>query len=335
LRISDVEILHELIDDLIFNEYDVSEETRSKIFQDISSNLATYPHVINVDTLNSSESEYRSLVPTEERSEVGYEELVEEVGKLGDKDLLDISETLEISPYTVAMVRHEHDLYTRDEKREAAGRLLSYYLGCIVGRWNLAGLEPDEDGIIVFDESFEDNVASLVRECIELTYGSDGLYEREYEFEVMLGKDYVDWLRASFFRYHHCKEYRRRGQRIPIYWQLESDQGAFSCFLYYHEMDGDTLSKLRGQYVDEKIRTLENRLGSLEREFESVSENEKRSLRSEIEEAQEQLDDVEDFGERLDALIDDGFEPDFEAGIWENIQKVDEYDLLQTELDKL
>jgi hypothetical protein len=76
-------------------------------------------------------------------------------------------------------------------------------------------------------------------------------------------------------------------------------------------------------------------LGGLESELESATDDRKREIRNEIETVQEQLDDVEDFGERLDALIDDGFKPDFEAGIWENIQEVDEYDLLQTELDKL
>jgi hypothetical protein len=80
---------------------------------------------------------------------------------------------------------------------------------------------------------------------------------------------------------------------------------------------------------------LQNRIRNVETEVGGADGDRERELRSELEELQEQLDDVEDFGERLDALIDDGFEPDFEAGIWENIQKVDEYDLLQTELDKL
>jgi len=100
-------------------------------------------------------------------------------------------------------------------------------------------------------------------------------------------------------------------------------------------MDAETLPKLRGQYVDAKIETLENRLESIESQLEGASDDRKPELNSELEEVQEQLDDVRDFGERLDELIDEGFEPDFEAGIWENIQQVDEYDLLQTELDKL
>lgn len=335
IRSSDLAIVHDLIDELIFEYYDISTQSQEIIYGGVPKKLIRYPRLVPEDKSESIDSEFSSEVAIERVSTGEYDDLVEKIEDKSGNDLREISEGLEVSPYTVATLLHEHDLYTRDEKQQAAGRLLSYYLGCIMGRWDLEGLEPDEDGIVVFDESFEDNVTSLVQECIELTYSADELYERETEIEDMLGKGYVDWLRESFFRYHHCKEYRRRGQRIPIYWQLESDEGTFSCFLYYHAMDADTLSKLRGQYVDAKIRLLQNRLGSLEREIESANEDKKRTLRNEIEETQNQLDDVKDFGERLDALINAGFEPDFEAGIWENIQKVDEYDLLQTPLDKL
>jgi hypothetical protein len=232
-------------------------------------------------------------------------------------------------------VRHEHDLYTRDEKRETAGRLISYYLGCAMGRWELEDLTPEENGIIVFDNDFEDNVMSYVRGCIKLTYGEDELYERENEIEEMLNKSIEDWLRNTFFRYHHCKEYRRRGQRIPIYWQLESDEGAFSCFVYYHKMDADTFPKIRGQYIDKKLDTLQNRLEAIESELETADGDRARNLRSEKEEIEADIDDITEFRNRVDALIEEGFEPDFEAGIWENIQRVDEHDLLAVPLDKL
>jgi hypothetical protein len=334
-NIADIHTLHGIVDHVVFKEYGIDERTQTRIYQEMDDNLADYPHFNNAGDLNITKHEFRAKVETKQLPDNEYDGLVSDIADRSGDDLREISEALEVSPYTVAMVRHEHDLYTRDEKREAAGRLLSYYLGCIMGRWDLDGLAPDEDGIVVFDESFEDNVTALIRECIELTYGEDELYERETEIEEMLNKSYTDWIRETFFRYHHCKKYRRRGQRIPIYWQLESDEGTFSCFLYYHAMDADTLPKLRGQYVDAKIGTLENRIRSIENQLEGADDDRGRELRTELEDLQEQLDDLEDFGERLDALIDESFEPDFEAGIWKNIQKVDEYDLLQTELDKL
>ena len=264
-----------------------------------------------------------------------YRALISKIDDLKDNDLCEISEELEVSPYTVAMARHEHDLYTRDEKRDTAGRLLSYYLGCAMGRWDLDGLESDDNGILIFDNEFDDDVMAYMRRCIELSYSDDELYARESEIEELLNKDIEDWLQNTFFRYHHCKEYRRRGQRIPIYWQLESDEGAFSCFIYYHAMDRDTFPELRGQYVDVKLDTLQNRLEAIESELSTAEGDRARELRSEKEDLQAEIEDISQFRDRVDALIDEGFEPDFEAGIWENIQKVDEHDLLAVPLDKL
>lgn len=100
-------------------------------------------------------------------------------------------------------------------------------------------------------------------------------------------------------------------------------------------MDSDTLPKLRGQYIDEKLDTLQNRLDAIESELDTADGDRARELRAEKEDIQADIDDITDFRDRIDALIDEGFEPDFEAGIWENIQKVDEHDLLAVPLDKL
>jgi hypothetical protein len=334
-KTSEIEIISGLIDKMIFDEYEIAQSTRDKTYESVHQNLATYPHITNAGPLETDEHEFLDKIPTKQLSDDEYEKLVNKVDELKNNDLREISEEVEISPYTISIVRHEHNLYTRDEKREAAGRLLSYYLGCAMDRWELDGLEPDDDGIITFDSDSENNVMNYVRRCIELSYGENELYEKETEIEEMLNKSIEDWLRNTFFRYHHCKEYRRRGQRIPIYWQLESDESAFSCFVYYHKMDADTLHKLRGQYIDKKLDTLQNRLEAIESELETADGDRARDLRSEKEEIQADIDDITEFRNRVDALIEEGFEPDFEAGIWENLQRVDEHDLLAVPLDKL
>lgn len=326
-----IEIVHGEIDTIIYDIYNISQNTIDIVHEDLPADLSKLPHVENIGSLPQK---FES-VSTKEFSDQEYQTLLNDIEDLKSDDIREIAEEVGVSPISVAMIREKHHLYTKDEKREAAGRLLSYYLGVLFGRWdNLEKqITSTGDGILVFDERFDDNITNRIRECIEATF--DDVYEKEAEIEDLLNKDMTNWLRENFFRYHHTKEYRRRGQRIPIYWHLESDNGAFSCFLYYHAMDAETLPKLRGQYVDAKIDTLENRLESTESQLEGATDDRKPELNSELEEVQEQLDDVRDFGERLDELIDEGFEPDFEAGIWENIQQVDEYDLLQTELDKL
>ena len=332
---SDVAIVHGLVDRLVFDEYEISEKTRERTYENLPKNLADYPHITNVGKLDTADQEYRSKIQTIELSQDEYQKLVSNINELKDNDLREISEELEVSPYTVAMVRVKHGLYTRDEREQAAGRLLSYYIGCAMGRWELEDLDSDDNGVIIFDSNFEDDVMGYIRRCIASTYDENETYERESEIEEMLNKSIKDWLRNTFFRHHHCKEYRRRGQRIPIYWQLESDEGTFSCFVYYHKMNADTLHKIRGQYIDKKLDTLQNRLDAIESELEAANEDQTLALRSEKEEIRADIDDITEFRDRVDALIDEGFEPDFEAGIWENILKVDEHDLLAVPLDKL
>jgi len=332
---ADIMIALGLIGNYSFQNLEISEKTQKRIYSETPHDLSEYPHVENIGSMSSENKELRSNIPHVELPSQEFKNNVKRIKKQKGDSLRKISEEVELSPYTIAMIRNEHDLYTRDDKREAAGRLLSYYLGCAMGRWELEDLDPDDNGIIVFGSDFDDNVMDYIRRCIELTYGEDELYDRENEIEEMLNKSIEDWFCNTYFRYHHCKEYRRRGQRIPIYWHLGSDEGAFSCFVYYHKMNADTFPKLRGQYVDVELDTLQNRLDAIESELNAAEGDHARELRSEKEELEVEIEDISEFRDRVDALIDEGFEPDFEAGIWENIQKVDEHDLLAVPLDKL
>jgi len=140
-------------------------------------------------------------------------------------------------------------------------------------------------------------------------------------------------MKNQFFRHFHTDEYNRRGQVTPIYWQLESPDGAFSCFIYYHGIDANTLPKLRGQYLDPRITELQNELDTLRAQ--TQGENPDKDLLERREEVEADLDDIKTFRETIDQMIDDGVTVDVEEGIWENIKRWDQYEVLQTGLPKL
>ena len=54
-----------------------------------------------------------------------------------------------------------------------------------------------------------------------------------------------------------------------------------------------------------------------------------------METLQNQTDELETFGERLDAVMDIGFDPDSHDGIHENLKTVDEFGVLETPVDLL
>ena len=151
--------------------------------------------------------------------------------------------------------------------------------------------------------------------------------------ETALGCHPVEWIRERFFRYHHVDEYKPRGERSPIYWQLESPNGGFSCYVYYHGIDSNTLPKLRGQYLDPRIGELENEPETLNAQ--TSGDDPDKELLKRKEEVQNDLDDIREFRDTIDEMIDDGVSVDVEKGIWENIKEWDQYEVLETGLPKL
>jgi hypothetical protein len=178
-------------------------------------------------------------------------------------------------------------------------------------------------GDTAFDKRIQDTIESLFEDHHKITQ----------QLTSDLGRSPKEWMKDWFFRNHHTDEYKRRGQVTPIYWQLESPDGAFSCFVYYHEISSNTLPKLRGQYLDPRIEELENELETLNTQ--TSGDNPDKELLKRKEVVQNDLDDVREFRDTIDKMIDDGVTVDVEKGIWENIKKWDQYEVLETGLPKL
>ena len=197
------------------------------------------------------------------------------------------------------------------------------YIGKEFGRWGT----DTTDIITVTPESIRSTLAEF------FSQSDQSVDSAIRKIRTELGKDPQDWLLTKFFKDHHVKEYRRRGQRNPIYWQLASSNGAFSCFVYYHEIDRNTLPKLRGQFLDPRINELQNELETLNAQT-SVDDPNKELLKRK-EEVQNDLSDIREFRNTIDEMIDDGVMVDIGRGIWDNIKKWDQYEVLETGLPKL
>jgi hypothetical protein len=329
---STILVIHGLIDQYVFSEYGLSSGTESNIYDNLPEDVSKYNHITNSGDIDKVPYDIEDNIEQETLPDTEYMDIRAEIKESPDAGLEKICESACVSPYTISNIRNDIG-YTSDEKEEAAARVLSYYLGCSMGRWELNGMTQDSNEIIVFDENHSNNVMSNIRRCIDLTYDESETYDILNRFEELLNTEVKDWLRNKFFRHHHCKVYRRRGQRIPIYWQLESHEGTFSCFIYYHGIDQSTLPKLRGQYLDPRINKLEN-------EFETLStqisgENPDKELLNRKEKVQNDLDDIREFRDTIDDMIDDGLSINAEKGIWENIKNWDQYEVLETGLPKL
>ncbi len=321
--------VHGISDTLLFEEYEISPETQEQMYANLPKNTSEYP--VDRDVHVEYPEFLDQYLEVADLNDERIDSAVETLQSLDGVTLREAAEETELSPLTVAQLRYENKLYTDDEQTTAAGRVVSLIVGSLFGRWDSGSEIPTpDDEILAFDHSTI-SVKNLFSESLDALFQDSVQAERE--LESALGDQPVNWLRENFFRYHHVDEYKPRGERSPIYWQLESPNGGFSCYVYYHGIDSNTLPKLRGQYLDPRIGELENELETLNAQ--TSGDDPDKDLLKRKEEVQNDLDDIREFRDTIDEMIDDGVTVDVEKGIWENIKEWDQYEVLETGLPKL
>ncbi len=164
----------------------------------------------------------------------------------------------------------------------------------------------DADGIIpLTGDTDEPTLLDRVRERIPAEFeGGDGL-AIEREFAEIMGRSLETWLTTKFFS-HHTRQFKKR----PIAWQIQSGRfttrqtPAFACLVYYHKLDGATLTTLQSQYV----RPLRQRYETELRGIESLPAD-ARSARQDARrlELQEAIRELEDFDAALGQVATEGF----------------------------
>lgn len=153
--------------------------------------------------------------------------------------------------------------------------LISYAVGCIMGRYSLkedglifAGgnwdetrysdsFRPCEFGVlpITEDQFFEEDLCTRVIEFIKVVYGEDTLNENLKYIASALKPDSYDapkkiirdYLFNNFFD-NHYQTYQHR----PIYWQMDSGKaGGFRALLYMHRFSENTLPLVRTEFIQD------------------------------------------------------------------------------------
>ncbi|MCF1751375.1 BREX-1 system adenine-specific DNA-methyltransferase PglX [Mariniradius sediminis] len=160
-------------------------------------------------------------------------------------------------------------------------QLVSYFVGCMFGRYSLnkEGLIlanqgetiedyfrkieksaeevssfPDEDNIIPIldDEWFEDDIVSRFHEFLKASFGEKNFRKNLAFVEECLGKDIRKYFVKDFYK-DHIQRYKKR----PIYWSFSSPKGHFTVLIYMHRYTPDTLNRILNNYLREFIEKLQ------------------------------------------------------------------------------
>ena len=242
----------------------------------------------------------------------------------------------------------EHITLLRPEKYVSAVGLLSFAIGCMMGRYSLdapgliyahasnEGFDPsryetfpaDDDGIVpITDEAwFDDDGANRIREFVRVVWGKDTEAENMTWLAESLGQKASEsaddtirrYLSRDFYK-DHLQTYKKR----PIYWLFSSGKHkAFEALVYLHRYNAGTLSRMRMEYVVPLQSRIEARIDNLDQDIQaSTSSAEQKRFQKQKDKLIKQLDELRRFDENLRHYADQRITLDLDDGVKVNYGK--------------
>lgn len=235
-------------------------------------------------------------------------------------------------------------------KRDVIMSLLSYAVGCMMGRYSLDedGLiladqgatrddylaripnptfMPDNDAILpITDEDYfgDDDIVSHTVEFIKAAYGEETL-EANLRFIADAlggeGKPARQVIREYFlkdFYPNHLQIYKKR----PIYWMFDSGKkNGFKCLIYMHRYTPDMLARIRTDYVHEQQERYRTQIANIENELAGAEKGHAVQLQKQLKKLNEQLKEASEYEEKIHHLADQMIEIDLDDGVKVNYAK--------------
>ena len=236
----------------------------------------------------------------------------------------------------------------RPDREEDIKRLISYSIGCMMGRYSLdkpgliyahSGNEDfdpsqyktfpaDADGIVpLMDRDwFEDDATKRFIEFIGVAWPKEHLEENLQFVAESLGMSKNEhpeetirrYISQNFFK-EHLKMYKRR----PIYWLFSSGkQRAFQCLVYLHRYNEGTLARMRTEYVIPLQGKIKARIDHLAADIsKATSTSHQKKLEKERQILVKQQAELQKFDEKLRHYADKRISLDLDDGVKVNYGK--------------
>jgi type II restriction/modification system DNA methylase subunit YeeA len=238
----------------------------------------------------------------------------------------------------------------RPNREEDIKRLLSYAIGCMMGRYSLdkpglvyasrgnEGFDPsqyktfraDDDGIFPLleaDWGIRDDAANRFVEFVGVAWPKEHLEENLKFIADSLGQNNGEqpwetirrYLALGFYK-HHLSMYKKR----PIFWLFSSGkQRAFQCLVYLHRYNESTLSRMRIEYVIPLQGKISSRIGQLADDIAAASStSHRKKLEKERDTLVKQQAELRTFDEKLRHYADLRISLDLDDGVKVNYGKV-------------
>ena len=188
-------------------------------------------------------------------------------------------------------------------------------------------LQQDNDGIIPLVGLPGEEALSqrLEQYCLQ-----SGFTAAQYmQLESLLGRPVNEYLNNHFFNQlsNHLNLFMFL-PKTPFIWHLTSgEHQGFDAYISIYKWNRDSLFKLKSQYISSRIQNLEYRQIQLQDVNTAQSQAEKEKIRL-------QLIEIENFKQKIDELIAEGYDPKLDDGVGKNIAPLQKKGLLRAEVLK-
>ena len=225
-------------------------------------------------------------------------------------------------------------------------QLLSYSIGCILGRYSIdkpslilanqgeniqdflkqipyPTFMPDEDNIIpvLEGEWFNDDIVGRFKVFLKAAFGEEHFEENLKYIEDTIGKDIRKYFVKDFYN-DHIKRYKKR----PIYWMFSSPKGHFKALIYMHRYTPDLCSKMLTDYLQSYIHKMEaaqqNKIAESLRE--DLPARDKTAATKEADRYSAMIKDCKEYAQTLYAVATKKIAIDLDDGVKVNYQKFKE-----------
>jgi hypothetical protein len=157
--------------------------------------------------------------------------------------------------------------------------VLSWCLGVLFGRFNpdfVADNSINQYGMSPFSELPIENLGMRENSGVDFTKSNgvlvdvvDGdsdlslLVQKVLEHvDVSVDFDVGEWFRKEFFSYH-LLEYSKSRRQAPVYWPIQVPSGTYTIWVYYSEVNEQTLFTLINDYVGPNLVSLSENTAAL------------------------------------------------------------------------
>ena len=150
-------------------------------------------------------------------------------------------------------------------------------------------------GVLVDDDGHPDDIATRIRETIGAICGERAEAIEQEACDILSLRELREFFRrpAAFFS-DHLKRYTRSRRVAPIYWPLSTASGSYTLWLYYQRLTNQTLYTCVNNFVDPKLKQVEEDSSRLRTKSDRSSSDEK-----ELERLSDLAQDLKEFREEL------------------------------------